>query len=139
MENTRQCSRGDSTRALQGLGLGGAKAKANFLSRAFYTRLVGISSGVLDTQQGSRGDWALHFLELGERILQRIFYTYKSYLHALGSMCLSSGMKTRESVREGIGPSDGLGLGVKSELSSRAFYKLLLGISLGVLDMQQGS
>jgi len=48
-------------------------------------------------------------------------------------------MKTRESVREGIGPSDGLGLGVKSELSSRAFYKLLLGISLGVLDMQQGS
>ena len=42
MENTRQCSQGDSTGALQGLGLGGAKSKANFLSRAFYTWLVGI-------------------------------------------------------------------------------------------------
>jgi len=71
-------------RGLEGPGLGGAKAKANFLYRAFYTWLVGISSGVLDTQQGSRGDWGLHFLELGERILERIFHTCKSYLHTLG-------------------------------------------------------
>jgi len=100
-------------RGLEGRGLGGAKSRANFLSRAFYTWLVGTSSGVLDMQQSSRGDWTLHFLELGERILERIFYTYKSCLHALGSMCLSSGMKTRDSVHEGNGPSDGLGLGVK--------------------------
>jgi len=68
MESTRPCSRGDW--ALQGWRLGEAKVKANFSSRAFYTWLVGISVGVLDTQQGSRGDWAgaLRFLELGKQI-----------------------------------------------------------------------
>jgi hypothetical protein len=77
-------------------------------------------------QQSSRGDWTLHFLELGERILERIFYTYKSYVHALGSMCLSSGMKTRDNVREGNGPSDGLGLGVKKRtLVSCVLYIVL--------------
>ena len=40
-------------------------------------------------------------------------YTYESYLHTFGSICLSSGMETRDNVRERIGPSDGLGLGVK--------------------------
>jgi len=64
MENTLQSSRGD-WRAQPGR-LGGAKAKANFLSRAFYTWLVGISSGVLDMQQGSRGDWALRWPDAGK-------------------------------------------------------------------------
>jgi len=75
-------------RGFEGPGLGGAKAKANFLCRAFYTLLVGISSGVLDTQQGSRWDWALHFLD-------SIFWTCKSYLRTFGSTFLHSGMDRR--------------------------------------------
>jgi len=46
--------------------------------------------------------------------------------------------QTRSGVRGRFGPSDSM-LGVKSKILSRAFYKWLLDIRLGVLDTQQGS
>jgi len=86
-----------------------------------------------------RGLGSLMAEGLGKRALVRIFYTCQSYLvHPLLNMPQLWYGKHAKVFVGGLG-SPMVAYVWKSELLSRAFYTLLLGISLGVLDTQQCS